>query len=79
MRALFWRGTRNFLLKKPEPNQLGGITHVCCNLYLKTNKNAMFFFFSFLFCKIGEQEGEQVQPGVAPVGGGRWWGKEVGG
>jgi hypothetical protein len=40
----------------------------------------MFFFLSFFYYKIREQEGrtDSVQgEGVAPVGGGSWQGKRV--
>jgi hypothetical protein len=38
-----------------------------------------FYLFSFLFCKIREQKGgtgPAQGEGLAPVGGGRWQGKE---
>jgi hypothetical protein len=41
----------------------------------------MFFFLSFLFYKIGEQEGRTgpaQNRGLAPVGGMRWQEKRVG-
>jgi hypothetical protein len=46
------------------------------------NKNVMFFFLSFLFCKIGEKGGRTGPAqggGLAPVAGGRRWAKRVGG
>jgi hypothetical protein len=66
--------------------QLVGITHIYMDIpkgdslysYLplsQTNKNVTFFFFSFLFCKIGEQEGViglAQGEALAPVGRARW-------
>jgi hypothetical protein len=49
-------------------------------LYFKQIKMS-FFFLSFLFCKVGELEGRTnpaLKEGLAPVGAGRWQGKEVG-
>jgi hypothetical protein len=56
----------------------------CSYLYLKQAKMPCFSFylFSFIFYKNGEQEGKisPAQRGsLAPVGGGRYWGNEVGG
>jgi hypothetical protein len=76
-----------------EDKPVGGITRIytdipqenslSISLYLKQTKMSCFSFsFFFLFCKIGEQEGVigPAQSGwLVSVGGGRWWGKRVGG
>jgi hypothetical protein len=57
----------------------------CVAIFISNKKNVIFLFFffnlSFLFCKTGEQKGRKGPTqgiGLAPVGGGRWWGKRVG-
>jgi hypothetical protein len=53
---------------------------LCSHLYLKLEKKVMFFFSSFLFCKIREQEGRRDPAqggGLAPVGEGWWQEKRV--
>jgi hypothetical protein len=70
---------------------MGVIIHIYMEIYKKTPCGAtfisnkqdchVFFFFSFFFYKIGEQEGRTGPAGweVVPVGGGRCgqWGKRV--
>jgi hypothetical protein len=48
-------------------------------LYLKLAKMSCFSFYLFSSAKSENRRVEQAERGgLAPVGGGRWWGKRVG-